>query len=169
MSQGNGPIGGAVSRKYTDDERVVAFWEKVEFTETCWLWKANQNSGGYGMFWSGGSSTVAHRYAYEFCVGPIPDGLQIDHLCRVRNCIRPDHLEIVTQQENVRRGEDGKRNREKTYCPQRHPYDEQNTYRSPNGDRLCRKCQTAHKRAWRRRHGKARPQEGVRGATQGAR
>lgn len=81
------------------------FWMKVEFTDTCWLRTAMNDKAGYGSFnhtWD--RKVPAHRYAYEFCVGPIPEGLQIDHLCRVHNCVNPDHLEPVTARENVRRG-----------------------------------------------------------------
>ncbi len=80
------------------------FWMKVNFTDTCWLWNAHLDREGYGGFSVGGMSVPAHRWAYEFCVGPIPDGLTIDHLCRVHNCQNPDHLEPVTRRENVRRG-----------------------------------------------------------------
>ena len=76
------------------------FWSKVEFGEH-WLWRGRTHPmSGYGTY----SRSQAHRVAYEFCVGPIPDGLVIDHLCRIRHCVHPDHLEAVTHQENCRRG-----------------------------------------------------------------
>ena len=81
------------------------FWMKVTFTDTCWLWTAMTDKAGYGMFtltWD--RKIPAHRYAYEFCVGPILAGLVIDHQCRVHNCVLPDHLEPITQKENTRRG-----------------------------------------------------------------
>lgn len=94
----------------TDDPRPTTeqqFWEKVNKTDSCWLWTGGVGRG-YGIFYRGadrgGSFTVAHRYAYEALVGPIPAGLTLDHLCRVRGCVNPAHLEPVTQAENVRRG-----------------------------------------------------------------
>ena len=114
---------------------AIRFWAKVEFTDTCWLWRGATIPRGYGRFFSEKRCLVlAHRWAYEFCVGPIPDGLQIDHLCRVRLCVRPDHLEPVTRIENLRRGW-----RLITSCPQGHPYDEENT-RHYKGSRFCRAC-----------------------------
>jgi len=79
------------------------FWALVDKTETCWLWTGTQVRGGYGQFWLDGHK-LAHCYAYETTVGPIPEGLQLDHLCRVTRCVRPSHLEPVTASENVRRG-----------------------------------------------------------------
>lgn len=70
----------------------------------CWLWLGSKSSYGYGIYVLNGKSIPAHRYAYERFNGPIPKGLQIDHLCRVKNCVNPTHLEVVTQLENIRRG-----------------------------------------------------------------
>lgn len=83
------------------------FWSKVNKTETCWLWTAAiVQSTGYGRIGTGGRHHMnsAHRVAYEMMVGPIPKGLQIDHLCRVRHCVNPAHMEVVTSAENTRRG-----------------------------------------------------------------
>jgi hypothetical protein len=118
----------------TPEER---FWAKVRKTETCWLWTATLNNQGYGEF---GSLGLAHRFAYELLVGPIPEGLTLDHLCRQPACVRPDHLEPVTHRENVRRGEGWSgRNARKTHCPQGHAYDEANT-RWYHNQRNCRAC-----------------------------
>ena len=104
----------------------------------CWIWTATTNNGGYGQFWFDSKDVGAHRWMYETLVGPIPEGLQIDHLCRVRNCINPKHLEPVTCGENVRRGDHWCRR--KTHCPQGHPYDEDNTLIYRSGSRACKEC-----------------------------
>lgn len=84
------------------------FWDHVDLSDPdrCWIWKRKPNAKGYGQLRNPrtGRTTTAHRYAYELVVGPIPDGLTIDHLCRVRACVRPDHLEPVTNRENLLRG-----------------------------------------------------------------
>lgn len=123
------------------------FWEKVspEPNSGCWLWAASEKNGGYGQFWDGERNVRAHRWAYETYRGPIPSGLQMDHLCRVRCCVNPFHLEAVTQQENIRRGDAGKYptaglyRKNKTHCPKGHEYNARNTY-IYNGWRFCREC-----------------------------
>jgi hypothetical protein len=89
--------------------------------------------------------------AYEWLVGPIPDGFQIDHLCRVRNCVAPDHLEAVTQQENLRRGEAGANNKIKTHCPHGHEYTPENTLVNRSGSRVCVICKRVAARLSARR------------------
>lgn len=95
-----------VPRREEPSER---FWSKVspEPTTGCWLWTGALNSGGYGQFGAGrgrGKHMLAHRYAYEALVGPIPADLVLDHRCRCRSCVNPAHLEAVTMRENTRRG-----------------------------------------------------------------
>lgn len=80
------------------------FWAKVRITDDCWLWIAAVQSKGYGSFAIDGVTYSAHRLAYEDRFGAIPEGLQIDHLCRVRQCVNPEHMEPVTSIENTRRG-----------------------------------------------------------------
>ncbi len=130
------------------------FWSKVEFTETCWLWTggishhSKTGCGGYGCF----DKTYAHRYSYEFCVGPIPSDLEIDHLCRVHRCVNPDHLEVVTRRENQRRGNTlTAHNLAKTHCAHGHRFDEDNTYIRPDtGNRQCKQCGRERARVGRR-------------------
>jgi hypothetical protein len=88
--------------------RYYRFWDKVQDRpkgEGCWLWEGAINSQGYGNFWDGVRFVKAHRFAYECLIGEIPEGLTIDHLCRVRHCVNPSHLEPVTMRENFLRGD----------------------------------------------------------------
>lgn len=117
------------------------FWDRVNKTKTCWLWTGGLKSGGYGSFYSDGRSHAAHRFAYELEVGPIPEGLTLDHLCRVRTCVNPLHLEPVTRKVNTLRGIGPTAlHKRKTRCPEGHEYDETNTRIRPNGGRDCREC-----------------------------
>lgn len=123
------------------------FWSKVEKTDTCWLWLGGKTPDGYGRFWLDGRNRPAHRVAYMWLVGEIQSGLQLDHLCRVHNCVRPAHLEPVSQQENIHRGQGLQAlNSRKTTCPAGHPYDKSNTYVSAKGHRHCRTCWRERKR-----------------------
>lgn len=81
---------------------------KFVVTDGCWLWTASKNNRGYGTFRLAGRTVQAHRLVYELLVGPIVDGLTIDHLCRNRACVRPSHLEAVSHQENCARGGRGR-------------------------------------------------------------
>lgn len=126
-------------------ETEARFWSKVQKTDTCWLWTGSLDRYGYGRFnpsrpeaWS------AHRYAYLTLVGLIPDGQQLDHLCRVRRCVNPAHLEPVTSRENTMRGETPAAiNARKTHCPKGHEYTAENTRVSADGERNCRVCHRA--------------------------
>lgn len=124
---------------------VERFWSKVDRRgpSDCWVWAGGTFWFGHGRFSLGRKTVMAHRFAYELLVGPIPEGLVLDHLCSNPPCVNPAHLEPVTSSENVRRGRGATAMREKTHCPQGHPYDEQNTYRRPSGGRICRECSRA--------------------------
>lgn len=120
----------------------------------CILWRGAKNPKGYGLIREGarGSRMLrVHRVAWELQVGPIPDGLQIDHVkargCRHRNCVNLAHLEPVTLRENIRRGDVGKWRLAITHCPRNHPYDEVNTYVPPRRNaRMCRECDRIRQR-----------------------
>ena len=131
----------ASRRRYKPKPRPSAlerFLAKVDKTETCWLWIACKSTAGYGDF---GNEGEAHRWSYKHFVGPIPEGLELDHLCRVRNCVNPAHLEPVTHRENVLRGDAPcAKNALVTHCPAGHPYDDENTRQMPRGGRKCRAC-----------------------------
>jgi hypothetical protein len=126
-----------VGKPVDPESRFWAFVEPVPWSG-CWIWMGALNNGGYGVFGiSHGLNKIAHRYAYELLRGPIPNGLHIDHLCRVRSCVNPAHLEAVTQLENNRR--QAHPFADKTHCPKGHPYDEKNT-RIYEGRRFCKTC-----------------------------
>ena len=106
----------------------------------CWSWVGAKNSEGYGSWWVGGRHHRAHRVMYERTKGPIPDGLVIDHLCRNRDCVNPDHLEVVTNRENIMRGEGYTAQQvRKTHCKRGHQLNEANIARF-QGRRSCRAC-----------------------------
>lgn len=114
----------------------------------CWFWMAARRSHGYGVFWNGKRQVYAHRHSYECFVGPIPEGLTIDHLCRVRYCVNPDHLEPVTQKENNLRGESTMaRQARQTHCHLGHELAGENLYVYPNGQRKCLVCVSAKRDA----------------------
>jgi len=138
--------------KYFDAGR---FFAKVspEPNTGCWLWSGAISGGGYGQFSIKRKIQYAHRVSYVHFVGPIPSGLEIDHLCRTRSCVNPDHLEPVTRRENTKRGNLFKvlaaQKAAITHCPRGHPYSGDNLYRYPSdGRRGCRACL----REWSRRY-----------------
>ncbi len=131
------------------------FWDKVgshDDPEACWLWEGASASGGgknhiakYGQFRVGLRIVKAHRFAYELLVGPIPDGLTIDHVrargCSSTLCVNPAHLETVPARVNSLRGTNPfAQNARKIVCVHGHPFDAMNTYTYPSGRRQCRVC-----------------------------
>lgn len=130
------------------EERFSASFDK---TETCWLWTRHKDDAGYGVFFAHGKFYKAHRYSYEMSHGAIPPGYQIDHLCRVRECVRPAHLEAVTPAvNNIRSFGPSALNARKTHCVRGHEYDRISASRQW---RKCSRCE--RERAIRR--GLARP------------
>ncbi|MGL4255763.1 MAG: HNH endonuclease signature motif containing protein [Microbacterium sp.] len=130
------------------------FWERVDKTGPCWIWLGHIDSKGYGRITTWRNGTIfAHRLAYELVNGPIPEGLQIDHLCRIPACVNPDHLEPVTGRENTLRGVGPTaENARKTSCKRGHPFDAENTCIRSDGRRVCIACRRARdKRRDRRR------------------
>jgi hypothetical protein len=129
------------------------FLAKVNKTSTCWLWSAWIERNGYGRFWLDGRQQGAHRVAYELYVDPIPNGLEIDHLCRVRHCVNPAHLDVVTPAENVRRMAVQRKpyQHQRDACPNGHAYDEENTVITATG-RACATCKRDANRAYYERN-----------------
>jgi hypothetical protein len=142
---------------FTDSQLQARVWPRVTKTATCWLWQGARTQG-YGYVYLGGRSPTGskllgrvHRLTYQWEHGPIPPKLQIDHLCRVRHCVNPDHLELVTTAENTRRGINV--NRLKSHCINGHEYSERNTIRSLSKGywrRKCRVCYNKRRNKWRR-------------------
>lgn len=135
---------------------VARFWMKVTKTDGCWFWTGAPGRDGYGRL-STGTRTgnpqrpwpyrnhPAHRLSVLLDGRTIPHGLVVDHLCRVRICVRPDHLEVVDQRTNLLRGDGASAvNAKRTHCPQGHPYAGDNVQISPQGFRRCRRCGYLH-------------------------
>lgn len=128
------------------------FWKKVDRSGPipihrpdlgpCWIWTAGKHIAGYGWFRFGTRMVLAHRVSFAWANGSIDETLVLDHLCRVRACVNPDHLEMVTLAVNTARGAQAM----KTHCPLGHSYDASNTYREVKGGRAvarhCRRCMT---------------------------
>lgn len=132
-------------------DRIEHFMGYVDQSGECWEWTGYRVAAGYGkvtILGSGGRKDLAHRRAYELLVGPIPDGLTIDHLCRNTGCVRPDHLEPVTLRENIRRA-----NPDRTVCRHGHSLSDAYIDVTPAGFRhkKCRTCTLARVTARRRR------------------
>jgi hypothetical protein len=113
----------------------------------CILWTGSADSRGYGKFFIRDACYLAHRVAYTWRNGPIPDGLVIDHLCRVHLCVNPAHLEPVTTRENLLRGET---HMAKTHCSAGHPLSGDNV-RHHKDRRICRECEHRRAREWKAR------------------
>lgn len=162
-------------QKYLEAKREVGLRENLkrrfedkyepEPNSGCWIWTAYLKPEGYGMIHTGSEKlktskpSLAHRVAYEFYRGSIPEGLELDHLCRTRCCVNPYHLEPVTRKENQRRGIAGqvlsKRNTSKTHCPQGHPYSGENLYIYKTW-RQCRTCMAERKQRHKLKNAKTK-------------
>lgn len=127
---------------YLDSRLPARFWSKtvVRSNTGCWLWTAALHDHGYGMIRVNRRTVRAHRMAYEALVGVIPHGLELDHKCRTRRCVNPEHLEAVTHDENMRRS-----SFIRAACPHGHAYTDDNSYfyvnkKTGNPVRYCRVC-----------------------------
>lgn len=150
-----------------DDRTLARFFSKVDKNGPvslrrpdlgpCWIWKPNGSVGGYGQFRLNGKSMLAHRASYILLKGAIPPKFTIDHLCCVRNCVNPDHLEAVTLAENLRRmrawadyvNGGAEFQRSKAHCPADHRYTPENTRITKDGKRCCRTCEREQMAGWR--------------------
>lgn len=121
------------------------FWSMVDKTENCWLWQGALRRG-YGQYRLWGRSWGVHQIAYKLLRGEIPETMTIDHLCRVKNCVNPEHMELVTGGENTRRA-----NATRTHCKRGHEFTPENTVQLPLG-RGCRTCRLETSRRWNARH-----------------
>lgn len=129
-------------RAVPEIERFSKNYLKNEVTG-CWEWQANKDKNGYGMFWSK-TNERAHRWSYRHFKGQIPQGLTLDHLCMVKNCVNPEHLEAVTNLENIQRS---KRNR--TTCRKGHPRTAANSFLNIRGDLCCKLCKKTAARKYK--------------------
>jgi hypothetical protein len=138
-------VGSAKAQEVNRRDPVDRFAENVAMTPAgCLEWLGTRQSNGYGSFGISGKTLRAHRWSYEFAVGPIPEGLQIDHLCRNRACVLPEHLEPVTPRENTRRAM-------RTHCVNGHEFTDENTYIPADGKRYCRECRRQRVREYHAR------------------
>lgn len=130
------------------------FWKRVHKTSGCWMWTGRTGRGGYGIFSASHEKAVlAHRRSFELVKGLIPEGLTLDHLCRNRLCVNPDHLEPVSLSENNRRSTSPSAlNSRKNHCKHGHEFTPENTHICTNGGRLCKECSRINRRKYRARH-----------------
>lgn len=129
---------------------LVRLNDKIEKTDHCWLWKGATTGRvhAYGVIWNDGKNRLVHRIMYSLYKNNIDDGKEIDHLCKNKLCVNPDHLESVSHQENMLRADPGQRWRQKTHCPKGHEYTPTNT-RITHGSRSCKACESIYnKRRW---------------------
>lgn len=135
----------------TIEERFLS--HVIASEDGCWRWVSSRTHDGYGTFQIGArESVLAHRWSYTHWKGEISAGYHVDHLCRVRECVRPGHLEAVTPKENKRRSDLATGLGQcQTYCVNGHEFTEANTYVGQRGGRGCRACNAVHVAAYKSR------------------
>jgi hypothetical protein len=147
----------SISRPYVTARTPLEDTYRVD-ENGCWIWQLATTAYGYGHVGRAEYQGGAHRWMYRQLRGEIPEGMQLDHLCRVPICVNPDHMEVVTGWENRRRGTGPMaRNAAATHCTNGHPFDEANTCYSkrPENGRIRRRCRACSREAWQRRNGAA--------------
>lgn len=145
----HGEIDTSPHRRMTPEQW---FWHTVRQGPGCWEWAGVHTALGYSRIYIDGKYHLAHRFAYELLVGSIPVGMVLDHLCRNPGCVNPDHLEPVTDAENIRRGQGfAAQAARRTHCPQGHPYSGDNLRVTPQGYRICVTCRRTNDREKKRR------------------
>lgn len=127
--------------KMSDNVNLTEFENRILKTDNCWIWLGNIAPIGYGRYFKNGKSFYVHRISYELFKKPIKKGYHIDHLCKNRKCVNPDHLEEVTLSENVKRGTAYDKKRNQTYCLRGHLFSKENTKINSQKARICKKCQ----------------------------
>jgi hypothetical protein len=126
--------------------RSEALLARVDTSDEHWMWTGAALEG-YGIFNWKESKMKAHRAVYELLEGPVPDGLELDHLCEITMCVRPSHLEPVTHRINILRGQSpAAKNARKTHCINGHEYTSETAYERPGGGRRCRICRNRRER-----------------------
>ena len=132
-------------KRWSEEQAQAVFWSRVRKSEGCWIWIGSRfHNSGYGRFKFRSRDTNAHIFSWEWEHGPVPDGLELDHLCRNRACVRPSHLEPVTHRENELRGATViADNYAKTHCSAGHPLSGENLFIRRDGRRRCRTCELA--------------------------
>lgn len=149
---------GSLKRVEWSDRTVARFFAKVDEDPItgCWNWTAFCDPKGYGRFQYGArDARLAYNVSYGLMVGEVPEGLELDHLCRNNRCVNPYHLELVTSAVNMQR-----RAGLKTHCPSGHPYSPENSYRTPAGNTVCRTCRKRSQRVVKDRQKAARRERG---------
>ena len=138
-----------MARQSTVSRALGRYWSKVEKTETCWLWRGSLDKDGYGVFSIGYTKYRTARFAYRLFYGKLDATLEVDHICRVRSCVNPEHLRLVTHAIN----QSNNTHSLTTHCPHGHPYNASNTLRTTNGHRICKVCAYArNRRHWHQKY-----------------